>query len=143
MAEVYSLVYVSRSLLDEQAAEEELAAIIGVSTTKNAAAEVTGALLYTGTRFAQLLEGRKADVQSIMASIMRDSRHADITIIYEGSISQRRFASWSMAYSGGATFASRAVERALSDRNKPSGLAAGNLIRLMQELVRSETRPGE
>jgi hypothetical protein len=134
---VYSLLYISRAELAGSTVEAEIEAIVRVSTARNAAAEVTGALLYTGERFAQLLEGSEDAVREIMARIARDPRHSELTIIEQGPAERRRSARWSMAYGGRSTFAASTVERALADRDAPDGYAMRNLIRLLQELARS------
>lgn len=140
---MYSLVYVSRSLLPAGRAAPGIDAIVEVATARNAAEGVTGALLYTGTRFAQLLEGEEAAVRRIMASIVRDRRHRDVVTIDEGPAAARRFAGWSLVYVGHSTFADGIVERALAERDKGDGYALRNLIRLLQELARPLTPGGE
>jgi hypothetical protein len=131
---VYSLVYASKSLLPVGEAAAEIESIIEVATARNQAAGVTGALLYTGTRFAQLLEGEEASVLEIMASIARDPRHADVAILDQGGAVARRFCDWSLVY-GHSTFAAGIVERALAARGAADGYALRNLIRLLRELA--------
>jgi hypothetical protein len=131
---VYSLVYVSKSLLPVGEAAAEIESIIAVATARNQAAGVTGALLYTGTRFAQLLEGDEGPLLDIMASIARDPRHTDVTILDQGGAVARRFSGWSLVY-GHSTFAAAIVERALAARGAADGYALRNLIRLMRELA--------
>jgi hypothetical protein len=135
---VFSLVYVSKSLLQPGQAAREIGSIVDVSTARNAAAGVTGALLYTGTRFAQLLEGEEPAVREIMSSIVRDPRHCDVVTVDQGPIAARRFSSWSLVYLGHSTFAAGTVERALAERERGDGYALNNLIRFLQELARSK-----
>lgn len=130
---MFSILYVSRSRLSPEAADGDIDAIVEVSLARNPPSGVTGALLFTGDRFAQLLEGPEQSVLTIMASIRRDARHTDIVVVDEGPIAARRFASWSMAYAGRSTFAARTVETALTG----GGFGVRNLIRLLQELARS------
>ena len=132
---MYSLLYISRAGLVAGATDAEIEAIVRVSTVRNAAAEVTGALLFTGDRFAQMLEGDETAVLQIMASIAADPRHRDVTVIEQGPIDRRRFARWSMVRSGQSTFAAATVARALADRRAPDGYAVRNLIRLLQGLA--------
>lgn len=133
---MYSLIYVSRSLLPSGRAAAEIEAIVNISTARNAAAGVTGALLYTGKRFAQLLEGEEAAVLDIMASIARDARHCEVVTIDQGPVVARRFSKWSLVYVGHSTFAAGIVERALAETGEPDGYALRNLMRLLQELAR-------
>jgi hypothetical protein len=132
---LYSLLYVSRALLRPADVHTAIAAILEVSLARNAVQEVTGALLYTGERFAQLLEGPEGAVLGVMDSIRRDPRHTDIVSLEPNQLTARRFASWSLAYSGHSTFAAGIVERALEDRSNGHGEATARLIRLMRELV--------
>ena len=134
---MYSLIYVSRSQLLPGEAGKEIESIVKVSATRNAAAGVTGALLYTGKRFAQWLEGEELAVLDIMASIARDPRHCEIVTIDQGPAAARRFSSWSLAYLGHSTFADATVARALAEHGQADGYALRNLIRLLQELARS------
>jgi hypothetical protein len=131
---VYSLIYVSRSLLPVDHAAGEIESIIKASTARNAAAGVTGALLYTGTRFAQLLEGDEAAVLGIIASIAQDPRHCDLVILDQGPAGTRRFSSWSLLF-GHSTFAAGIVESALAANGHSDGYALRNLIRLLRELA--------
>lgn len=137
---MFSLLYVSRALLREESARSELDAIIRVSVARNQAASVTGALLYTGERFAQILEGPEKEVRLVVASIERDSRHTDFTIVEQGAIERRRFARWAMADLGLSTFAASIVARALSEGSREGGRATRNLTRLLQELAQSATQ---
>lgn len=134
---MFSLVYVSKSLLEPGQAIREIGSIVDVSTVRNAAAGVTGALLYTGTRFAQVLEGDEPAVREIMGSIARDQRHCDVVTIDQGPITTRRFSTWSLVYLGYSTFAATTVQRALAERDRSDGYALNNLIRLLRELARS------
>jgi len=124
-------------MLPRREAAAEIQSIMAVSAARNAAAGVTGALLYTGTRFAQWLEGDEAAVGEIMASIARDARHRDVTILDESPAKARRFSGWSLVYLGHSTFASATVERALAERGAADGFALHSLVKLLEELARS------
>ncbi len=142
---MFSILYVSTSLVAPDRADVEIADIVRLSVARNQSAQITGALIHTGDRFAQCLEGPDGAVRALMARIQRDSRHTELAVIEQGAIEARRFAGWSMAYSGQATFAAVTVRRALEERDDPSGYGAARLMRLLQELFhaspRSETPP--
>lgn len=76
----------------------DLEAILDDARTGNVARNVTGALVYVDGVFFQIIEGDKAVVQELMASIARDSRHHSVKIFYEAEVNARAFESWSMAY---------------------------------------------
>jgi hypothetical protein len=135
---LFALLYVSRSQLQPDREREELDGIVRASMARNAAAEVTGALLFTGAYFAQWLEGTEAAVQAIMASIARDPRHSAVTVLQQGPAERRRFDAWSLAYRGRSTFAEVTASRALQDRDAYS---VRNLTRLLLELAHPPAPP--
>jgi len=131
---LYSLLYVSRSLVTGQTAEVAVADIVGTARQRNAQLGVCGALLFTGARFAQVLEGARAAVEELMTSINRDPRHADIVIIQAGEIPRPRFAKWALAYSGPSIFVSRTVARALDEIARHGTQAKGEgLLKMLEE----------
>lgn len=88
------LFYISRS----RATPAQVEQILISARHHNQLRQVTGALLYTGGHFAQLLEGLPQALADTMAAIDADSRHEAVTRLIEGSITQRRFAGWTMAF---------------------------------------------
>lgn len=93
MSDLIQLFYVSRSTAEPRQVEEILAA----SRAANTRSGLTGALLFTGGHFAQLLEGDSVAVDATMERIVQDPRHADIRSLLRNCITGRRFADWSMA----------------------------------------------
>ena len=100
---VYSLLYVSKTLLELPAAEAEVAKIVEVANSRNGKLGVTGALVSSGSHFAQVLEGDQQAGEELMRSINDGARHMRIRIIRTAE-EPRRFPGWSMAYSGFASF---------------------------------------
>lgn len=97
-----SLAYFSQSALSSDAAVRlrEIEAILTSARTNNRRAGITGALLVSGSAFAQVLEGPRAAVAATFARIQRDPRHRNVRQLIEEPIAARRFARWSMAYAG-------------------------------------------
>lgn len=114
-----SLLYVSRSTLSPEAAPGAVQALVATSRARNPCAGLTGALLFTGEHFAQVLEGPPAAVDDLMARVARDPRHTEIITVARKRITVRRFGNWSMAYSGPSQFVSRHVTRLLEDPRSP------------------------
>jgi hypothetical protein len=83
---------------------DKVAPIISVSRRKNAEADITGALIYTGARFGQLIEGAPAAVDRLLAAIVADARHTDIRICIDETSAERWVAEWSMGYLTSADF---------------------------------------
>jgi hypothetical protein len=133
---VYSLLYVSKTLLELPQDEAEVVKIVEAATVRNAALGVTGALVSTGTYFAQLLEGTQGAVEELMASIEEDSRHMRVKTIRTVQ-EERRFGGWSMVYTGQAGFVDRHIAPFFS--NLPQGDVthlALRLISMMEDFAR-------
>lgn len=136
MGALFSLIYISRSRLDPAAADGAVDAIVETSIAHNEQADITGALVYSGTHFAQVLEGGEAAVRELMARIERDVRHAQVTTIDSRVISDRRFGDWRMAYSGTATFMQQHIDALLpfeAAASRPDAIE--RLYQLMRELA--------
>lgn len=99
---MYFLIYASTAA--RNLTEVELLDLLASARRFNQRTQLTGMLLYspgTGTQkgtFVQVLEGPRADVQSLYLHIKRDSRHQDCTVMGEGELFQRRFAEWTMGF---------------------------------------------
>ena len=94
-AATYYLLYRSHATARPTAAELE--DMLGQARVYNAAADVTGLLLYHDGRYVQVLEGPKGAVREVYARICRDPRHAHISTINEGLGPARRFPTRRMA----------------------------------------------
>ena len=103
MAEgVWRLVYVSRNLLVEDAAARRagVEGILAASRRDNAAAGVTGALLFNRACFGQALEGPLDAVEETFERIQRDPRHGEVTVLAFEPVSGRGSGAWSMGFAG-------------------------------------------
>ena len=99
------------SLIPASLAEEEVNSMANSVQVRNRTLEVTGALIYAGARFAQLLEGPSRSVNQIMASVEQDQRHEQINHIPVRKRRVRRFATWGMAYAGPSLHVDRHLKR--------------------------------
>jgi hypothetical protein len=92
------LVYYSRNLLKRapDGRESELVKILKSSQKNNSALGLTGALMFNQHVFAQVLEGERAKLSSLLLRIVNDPRHADVTIVEAQPIESRMFGEWSM-----------------------------------------------
>ena len=93
---IFSTVYVSAAA--EPWAQDELRALLAGCRANNAAAGVTGLLLYRDGVFMQVLEGEEETVRSLYRRIARDPRHHDVANIWVAHAPQRRFPDWSMGF---------------------------------------------
>ncbi len=92
----YQTVYSSESTIPMQS--DDLEELLKQARSRNGLQGISGALVYTDGMFLQILEGERVKVLALMASILKDVRHENVTILREGEIPSARFGSWGMAY---------------------------------------------
>ncbi|MBN9143994.1 MULTISPECIES: BLUF domain-containing protein [unclassified Novosphingobium] len=102
--------YASRCALPSAWAQRAVDDIVAKSVPRNAALDVTGALLFTGARFVQFLEGPAESIVAIRQNILADRRHHDIVTFLSGGRAERVFSNWSLAYAGPSLFVADKVE---------------------------------
>ncbi len=73
-----------------------LSEVLEQSRRNNPSRGITGLLCYTQDVFVQVLEGGREEVSGLLARLMQDSRHKDVTILLFEEIDERRFSGWSM-----------------------------------------------
>ncbi len=90
------LLYASRATVEID--DALMSAILERSRAYNPEHGITGILCsYSqGKVFLQVLEGGRAAVNELYASIVRDPRHRDVTLLDYAEIGERRFAGWRM-----------------------------------------------
>ncbi len=93
---LYTILYVS--LATHPMNQDELSQLLKHSRTYNREWGITGFLLYLNGSFMQMLEGQQPQIQSLVERIERDPRHHSIRTVYQGQISTRVFADWSMGF---------------------------------------------
>lgn len=130
-----TLMYVSVSTLTGEEASLEIIRIVEGAIGRNASMDVTGALLFTGTHFAQALEGTEASVEDLMKSIRQDKRHSHVTIVDRHKIACRRFARWQMAYHGDAGYVDHPITRLLSQPRSNAASYVDQIYAIMTEFV--------
>ncbi|WP_411290755.1 BLUF domain-containing protein [Sphingorhabdus sp.] len=110
---MYRLLYVSESRIEEADAQSVVSRIVEHAQINNALSGLTGALIFTGQHFAQVLEGPREAIHTVMACIQTDKRHSNVVVVDETPITGRLLADWQMAYCGPSQFVSRHVTRLL------------------------------
>lgn len=90
------LAYVSRPRPDLPAAE--ISRIVVRSRLNNERHKIAGVLVYTGTHFAQLIEGPPVDVEALWRRIKRDDRHLDVVLLLHENAVSPWFRDWRMGY---------------------------------------------
>lgn len=109
-----SLLYVSQRL----ATDADVQDIVTAAHARNAALNVTGALIASRNFFAQILEGQWAGVDELMISISRDPRHTKVDVLLYEAVEARRFPDWALAYSGASEFIDGLI-KAVANRKTP------------------------
>ena len=132
------LLYISESNINELDAPATVLHIVATSQLKNAALALTGALLFTGVHFAQIIEGPTASIKKLMISLANDQRHGNIMVVDESRITAREFPEWKMAYAGPSQFVSRHVTILAQD---PLRMEQRRAIERLIELIYQFSRP--
>lgn len=78
----FQLLYVSR--LASACTWEVVKEIVAAARRNNPGYGVSGALLFDGERFCQLIEGDEPAVRTLMDNIARDPRHTDVRLLFTG-----------------------------------------------------------
>jgi len=65
---------------------------------RNLKTGITGILLYKDGHFMQILEGLGEVVTTMFGRISRDQRHHGILPLFQGTVQERQFPQWSMAF---------------------------------------------
>lgn len=78
--------------------EQELLELLEHSRNSNAAAGVTGMLLYNDGSFFQVLEGEADVIEGLAARIEQDPRHDRMSVIIREPIHRRSFGEWTMGF---------------------------------------------
>lgn len=136
-SDLHRLVYYSHTRIDGSL-DREVQAILQSSRRNNAAAGVTGALMFNAGCFAQVLEGPLGAVEAVFERIQQDPRHAGVSVIDSSPIDERRFANWAMAFVGAEGDAAARYARISTDSGFDLSQVSGDevteaLVRLLLE----------
>ena len=144
-ASLYRLIYCSRNVIANAmpgaAVDDELRAILAIARRRNTADNVTGALLFTASGFAQVLEGPRETVELTFERIITDPRHADVTILSFTPAERRSFPDWSMAFTAQvAKDRPDPLEHLLADATftGPRATTGSDVLRLLEKVVQRE-----
>ena len=142
-ASLYPLVYCSRNTITGSPADlaVEVQGILASARRHNAKVGVTGALLFTSTWFAQVLEGPREAVEAVFERIQLDMRHREVTILGFSCAEERGFPAWSMAFAGESTTVADETLADLvprSDKLETRTTAARDVLDLLQRVIKAE-----
>ena len=146
---LYRLIYRSREVIaqfapdavTEAGLQRELRAIVSTARWHNKDDNLTGALLFTGGGFAQVLEGRREVVERTFKRIAADRRHTDVTVLSFTPTPQRSFPDWPMGFCGQTPQGSAELFDHLSDTSIFSSgrvTTGSDVLRFLEKLVQQE-----
>jgi len=76
--------------------DAEIEKILASCKKNNPALEITGVLLYSDSKFVQMVEGDPKILNNLYDKIKLDNRHSTVIMISYGLISERSFPCWHM-----------------------------------------------
>jgi hypothetical protein len=88
------LIYVSNR--KPSCTEAEIEKILASCKKNNPSLDITGVLLYSDSKFIQLVEGESKVIMSLYDKIKLDARHSNCMMISYGPIKEKSFPSWHM-----------------------------------------------
>ena len=142
---LYRLIYCSRNVIMQAIPGAdpgyEMDTIRDSARRRNATANVTGALLFSASGFAQVLEGPREVVEATFDRISCDPRHTDVTVLSFTPALRRSFPAWAMGLSGQMADPNNDPLIAfLSDaaQTGPRATTGTDVLRLLEQLVQRE-----
>ena len=146
---LYRLIYCSRNIISQvvpaastsEGLETEVRAILSAARDRNKLDGVTGALLFTASGFAQVLEGPREIVENTFERINGDPRHAGVTVLSFTPTERRSFPDWSMAFCNQATAESPdPLEHLLTDASfsQPRVTTGSDILRMLESVVQRD-----
>jgi hypothetical protein len=142
---LYRLIYCSRNVMlitvPGTMMEDEIRDILATARQRNAADAVTGALLFTASGFAQVLEGAREAVERTFERITADPRHAEVSVLSFTPTERRSFPGWSMGFCGqSSSVAADPLAHLVADAtfSGPRATTGSDVLRLLEKLVQRE-----
>ena len=89
-----AIAYVSEA--SRSLTEERLQRLVAEAVQFNESVDVTGTLLFDGSRFLQYLEGPEAGINAAYARILAAGSHSGIVELNRGRVGRRQFPHWRM-----------------------------------------------
>ena len=139
MGQLYSVSYISRNTFQGTEPEQRacVEAILKTARRNNQKANVTGALLYSGGYFCQVLEGEAGVMEELFETIQMDARHDKVTVLSYVPIEHRRFSEWAMASAGSEADMRFDIEGIRASKDELTATEAGKqLVEVLDQLVK-------
>ena len=100
--DLYSIAYLSKSTIggSKEDVVREIESLLAVARKKNKSLNITGALLYSGGYFSQVIEGPMEAIEELFETIQNVPRHTEVTVLHFNPLENRSFSDWAMALAG-------------------------------------------
>ena len=138
MRGLYNLAYISRNMINgaKEDIEKEVQKILQSAQKNNPRINVTGALLYSGGWFCQVIEGDYEVLDELFETIQMDERHGEVTVLHFEPLEARGFSEWAMAFAGIQDEQPFDIEGVLATKDQIKMHEAGeSLIQTLDKLV--------
>lgn len=135
---LYSIAYFSKSTIN--GSREDIAntieSILKLARLKNKERNITGALLYSGGYFSQVIEGPMDELEDLFEIIQNDPRHSEVRVLHFNPVEARHFSGWSMALAGVEDSMLLGIDEILKSPDELNTKQAGvHLINILHDLV--------
>lgn len=137
---LYRLVYLSQHAFGDEPEvfAQEIEDILRSARALNEHNDLTGALLFNGVRFAQVLEGARSQIEQTFERIQCDNRHHSVVVLSFEPIDKRSFSQWAMAYHPRETDAALRLSELIGRSRLPFETLCGEAVHdLLLEHMRS------
>ena len=138
MEELYNLAYISKNTIkgSKEEVDEQIKTILAAAHKNNPALGVTGALLYSGGYFCQVIEGEEEVLEDLFETIQMDDRHGEVTVLQFEPIEERGFSEWAMALAGIEDEMRFDIGGVLESKDEMKTLETGrNMVSVLEQLV--------
>ena len=138
MSDLYNLAYISKNTIPgtSEEVEEQIRDILASAHKNNPALNITGALLYSGGYFCQVIEGEEEALEDLFERIQMDDRHGEVTVLHFEPIESRGFGDWAMALAGIEDEMRFDLEGVLESKDELKALETGkDLIAVLDQMV--------
>lgn len=139
MSQLYNLAYISKNSItgSPEKIKSEIRDILAAANKNNPKLGVTGALLYSGGYFCQVIEGPQDVLEELFETIQMDDRHKSVTVLHFEPIESRGFTNWAMAFAGIEDKTRFDIEGVLASKDEMKMRETGhNLVTVLDSLVK-------
>jgi hypothetical protein len=143
--ELFHIAYISKNAIEGSTAlvQEEIHKILQAAHRNNPEKGITGALLYSGGYFCQVIEGSEEALEELFENIQMDDRHREVAVLHFEPIEERNFANWSMALAGIEDDARFNLDGLLLSKDEIEMKKTGeNIVATLEELIKQHQKLG-